>query len=119
MERSTQDLRKLQLEDGLISLLLQAVEKGEKPDADDVNQQGPEAQWLLQLWGHFLSDGGLLKRKYEDSGGSQSWQQLVVAHTLREEIMRELHSGSLEGHLRVDKTVSKSRKDSTGRECFK
>jgi len=43
----------------------------------------------------------------EDSGGGQSWQQLVVPHTLREEIMRELRSGALEGHLGVDKTVSK------------
>jgi len=107
VQRSTQDLRKLQLEDGPISLLLQAVEKGEKPDAGDVNQQGPKAQRLLQLWGRLLSDGGLLKRKYEDNGGSQSWQQLVVAHTLREGITRELHSGALEGHLGVDKTVSK------------
>jgi len=107
VQRSTQDLRKLQLEDGPISLLLQAVEKGEKPDAGDVNQQGPKAQRLLQLWGRLLSDGGLLKRKYEDNGGSQSWQQLVVPHTLREEITRELHSGALEGHLGVDKTVSK------------
>ena len=74
VERSTQDLRKLQLEDGPISLLLQAVEKGEKPDAGDVNQQGPEAQWLLQLWERLLSDGGLLKRKYEDRGGGQPWQ---------------------------------------------
>ena len=107
VERSPQDLRKLQLEDGPISLLLQAVEKGEKPDAGDVRQEGPEAQRLLQLWERLLADGGLLKRKYEDSGGNRSWQQLVVPHTLREEIMRELHSGALEGHLGVEKTVSK------------
>ena len=66
--------RKLQLEDGPISLLLQAVERAEKPDAGDVNQQGPEAQWLLQLWERLYSDGGLLKRKYEDRGGGQPWQ---------------------------------------------
>ena len=74
VERSTQDLRKLQLEDGPISLLLQEVERAEKPDAGDVNQQGPEAQWLLQLWERLYSDGGLLKRKYEDRGGGQPWQ---------------------------------------------
>jgi len=107
VERSPQDLRKLQLEDGSISLLLQAVEKGEKPDVGDDKQEGPEAQWLLQLWECLLADGGLLKRNYEDSGGNQSWQQLLVPHTLREEIMREFHSGALEGHLGVDKTVSK------------
>ena len=106
-ERSNQDLRKLQLEDGPIRLLLQAVEKGEKPDVGNVRRQGPEAQRLLQLWGRLIADGGLLKRMYEDVHGSQSWQQLVVPHVLREEIMQELHSGALEGHLGVDKTVAK------------
>ena len=79
-ERSPQDLCKFQLEDGPISLLLQAVEKGEKPDAGDVRHEGPEAQRLLQLWERLFVDSGLLKRKYEDTGGIQAWQQLVVPH---------------------------------------
>ena len=56
-ERSPQDLRKFQLEDGLIRLLLQAVEKGEKPDAGDVRREGPEAQRLLQLHGRSKRSG--------------------------------------------------------------
>ncbi len=84
-DMSSADLRQLQLEDGLTSLLLQAVEKGEKPDAGDVRREGPEAQRLLQLWGHLTTDSGLLKRKYEDVHGHRSWQQLVVPHQVREE----------------------------------
>ena len=108
-ERSPQDLRKFHLEDGPIRLLLQAVEKREKPDAGDVRCEGSEAQRLLQLRERLFVDSGLLKRKYEDTGGIQAWQQLVVLHMLREEIMNELHAGALEGHLGVDKMVFKIR----------
>ena len=107
LERPPQDLRKLQLEYGPCHLLLQAVEKGKKPDVGDVRREGPEAQRLLQLWERLSVDQGLLKRKYEDARGNSSWQQLVVPRTLREEIMQELHAGPLEGHLGVDKTVAK------------
>ena len=49
VERSSQDLRQLQLDDGPISLLLKAVEAGKKPDVGDIRREGPEAQHLLQL----------------------------------------------------------------------
>ena len=40
-EKSSQNLRP-------ISLILQSLEKNEKPRSDDVRQEGPEAQRLLQ-----------------------------------------------------------------------
>ena len=95
------------MSNGPTGLLLRAVEKGEKPDAGDVRREGPEAQRLLQLWDHLITDDGVLKCKYEDVCGHQSRQQLIVPHTLRDEIMLELHSGALEGHLGVDKTIAK------------
>lgn len=69
-ERPSQDLRNLQLEDGL---LLRAVEKGEKPDIGDVRREGPEAQRLLQLWGRLITDGGLLKQTYMASSPGSKW----------------------------------------------
>ena len=50
---------------------------------------------------------GLLKQKYDSVSGQTSWTQLVVPRMLREEIMQELHAGSLEGHLGEDKTLGK------------
>ena len=55
-----------------------------------------------------MVEEGLLKRKYDSVKGVGSWTQLVVPLVLREEILQELHAGSLEGHLgEVDKTVGK------------
>lgn len=108
--RSPQAFHHLQLEDGPIHLLLEAINRNVKPSMEDVRGEGPEAQRLLQLWDRLLTDDdGLLYRKYDDIRGTQSWQQSVVPHTLRDEIMEQLHAGALEGHLGIDKTVTKIR----------
>ena len=71
----------MQLEDGSIGLILQSLEKGEKPRLDDVRQQGPEAQRLLQLWNRLVLEEGVLKRKYDDTRRRSTWLQLVVPCT--------------------------------------
>ena len=108
-ERSPHEISHLQLEDGPIHLLIEAIGCGTKPNTDDVRREGLEAQRLLQLWKRLCIDNGVLKRKYDDVHGNRSWLQLVVPHSLRSEIMEQLHSGALEGHLGVDKTVAKIR----------
>ena len=106
-EKSSQNLRQMQLGDGPISLILQSLEKNEKPRSDDVRQEGPEAQRLLQLWSRLLVEDGVLKRRYEDTHTPSTWLQLVVPHTLREEVLEEIHAGALEGHLGEEKSLHK------------
>ena len=106
-EKSSQNLRQMQLGDGPISLILQSLEKNEKPRSDDVRQEGPEAQRLLQLWSRLLIEDGVLKRRYEDTHTTSTWLQLVVPHTLREEVLEEIHAGALEGHLGEEKSLHK------------
>ena len=97
----------MQLGDGPISLILQSLKKSEKPRPDDVRQEGPEAQCLLQLWSRLLVEDGVLKWRYEDTHTTSTWLQLVVPHTLREEVLREIHAGALEGHLGEEKSLYK------------
>ena len=44
---------------------------------------------------------------YDDTRRRSTWLQLVVPHTLREEVLEELHAGALEGHLGEEKTLYK------------
>lgn len=98
-EHSTQDPHKLQLDDPTTRAVLQAVEKDQHLEPDVIARGGPEVRRLVQLWGRLMVEEGLLKRKYDNVKGQISWTQLVVSRVLREEIMQELHAGSLEGHL--------------------
>ncbi len=63
----------------------------------------------MQLWDRLFVENGILKRQYEGVRGHDSWTQFVVPLKLRDEILKELHSGALEGHLGEDKTVGKVR----------
>ena len=74
-----------------------------------MNAQGPDAQRLAQLWDRLVTDNGVLKRCYEDTLGHITWLQLVVPRCLKEDILRELHSGALEGHLGEEETLKKIR----------
>ena len=82
-ERSPQEISRLQLEDGPIYLLIEAIGCGAKPSFEDVRREGPEAQRLLQLWERLSINKGVLKRKYDDVRRNWSWLQLVVPHSLK------------------------------------
>ena len=85
--------------------MLHAVERNQQPEP--IALGGPEIRRLMQIWDHLLLEDGLLKWKYDNTKGSNYWSQMIVPHVLREEIMQELHAGSLEGHLGEDKTLGK------------
>ena len=106
-EQSPQTLCQLQLDDPTTGVVLQAVEKNQKPEAGVIARGEPEVRRLIQLWDRLLVEEGLLKRKYDSEAGKKIWMQLVVPHALREEIIQELHAGPLEGHLGEDKTLGK------------
>lgn len=105
-EWTSAEMRTLQVEDGPINLLLQAVEKGEMPEPDIARGQGPEAQRLVQIWRKLVVEDGVLKRKYDNCNGLV-WSQLVLPRTRRDEVLQELHAGALEGHLGTEKTLGK------------
>ena len=101
-ERSSMEIRKLQLEDGAIGFVLRAMEKEEKPTYEASRSQRHVAQRLTQLWERLFVRKGILRRKFDDCKPTRlplSWSQLVLPGILRNEAMQELHAGALEGHL--------------------
>ena len=109
VERTGEELHQLQCNYGPTGLIVKCLEKGVKPKAEDVRQQGPEAQRLTQLWNRLVLEEGVLKRKYDDATSGCTIVQLVVPPPLREEVLKELHSGALEGHMGEEKTLHKAK----------
>ncbi len=106
---SPHTLRKAQLDDPTIGPALRAMEAKENLKPDAIARGGPAVRRLVQLWDRLFVENGILKRQYESIRGHDSWTQFVVPLKLRDEILKELHSGALEGHLGEDKTVGKVR----------
>ena len=105
-DKSDKEFQQGQRHDGPIGLLLSAVEKGERPTTGEVRGQGPEAQCLAQLWDKLLVEEGVLKQ-YEDTQRHSVRLQLVVSHSMRKQVLHELHVGALGGHLGEEKTLLK------------
>ena len=105
-DKHTSEMRKLQLSDTVIGPILQAKEKEQKPSPDDVKVQPRSTSRLVQQWDQLEVKGGLLWRVMENGGGNEV-RQLIVPQGLRTEVLQELHSGAVGGHLGEEKTLKK------------
>ena len=104
---SQQELREAQLADPNLTEILKAKEAGTDAPPRTPQGQAMELQRLTQLWNQLRVKDGLLWREFEDEQGPSSTLQLVVPRKYREQIVMELHSGAMGGHLAVDKTHSR------------
>ena len=100
---SSEDIRRMQLNDNIVGSLLQAKETNQKPLADHAKCQGLEYRRLYQQWNQLVAQEGVLWRYYAQPREQQGWLQLVVPRNLRPSILEELHQGVGSGHLGHDK----------------
>ena len=107
IERTPEELRKLQQADDEIGPILQALEDNKQ--LSTVNLQGKSRSYrlLLQQWNQLYVQNGLLFRRFEDISGHKKWAQFIVPQTLRKEVMNALHSGYAGGHLGENKMLGK------------
>ena len=107
IERTLEELRKLQQTDDEIGPVLQALE--DKKQFSTIGQQGKSRSYrlLLQQWDQLYTENGLLFRRYEDTMGRKKWAQFVVPQVVRKEVLSALHNGITGGHLGEDKTRGK------------
>ena len=102
-----EELQTAQENDPHIGDILKAKRDGK--DSKQISTRGcsPEFKRLLQLWNQFCVKRDLLYRVYESEDGKGHYLQLVVPAMFQQEILQQLHSGPVGGHLGTDKTHSK------------
>ena len=99
------NVRDIQLADPTLGPLLLGKEAGEKPDK--LGNMSRSSRRLLQIWDQLMVCDRVLCRRFETSDGSHSIAQLVVPKALREEVLSDLHEGTVGGHLGVDKILAR------------
>ena len=78
----------------------------------EYSPQDLESKRLLQPWDQLLLKDDVLYCRLPSATGSGLHNKLVVPKVLRPEVLKELHEGSLGGHLGTEKTLWKLK------ECF-
>ena len=99
-----EQLRKLQDDDPDISPVIQWIEGGITPSAQELAVCSPATRHL-HLQSDLLSiDNNILIRCFPKKDGSGNLKQLLVPQTMRKEIVYHEHNTILSGHLGVKKT---------------
>ena len=105
--QSEVSLRDLQLADPDVGPILRGKDSGQKPPLSESLANGPSYWRLHQIWRQLIVQDGILWRVFESNDGNTSHLQLVTPTALREEVLHDVHGGTMSGHLGEDKTLAK------------
>ena len=108
-ERSSMEIRELQLADEALGPLMTAMEAEQRPDASTTCGKSRSYSLLLQQWDQLYMQDGVLFRNYQNTSGNTQWSQLVVPKACQDEVIHSLHGGTTSGHLGEEKTLSRLR----------
>ena len=101
--RKDDEIKQQQLQDPILREIIECKQKNTRPQP----QQNLESRRLLQLWDQLLLKQDLLYCTLPSAIGPGLQDKLVIPKVLRPEILKDLHEGSLGGHLGTDKTLGK------------
>ena len=97
------NIKHLQLEDPVLGPIIRCKQSNTSPRT----QQNLERRCLLQLWDQLLLKQEVLYCRLPSVTGTGFQDKLVIPKVLRAEVLKELHDGSLGGHLGTEKTLWK------------
>ena len=91
--------------------MLKDLEQWRTPDTTTTRSQPPHLRRLIQQWKQLQIRDGVLWRQFQNTTDEVAPEvlQLVIPQSLRAEVLQELHSGLVGGHLGEDKTMARLR----------
>ena len=104
---SNDQLRKHQLQDKHIGVVLKWMEEGARPPWEKVSGLGRVVKAYWAQWDLLVIHEGVLYRRWLSDSGSQDRDLMVVPQILRKDILSELHNSPTAGHLGQKKTRGK------------
>ena len=99
---TTEDLRKLQVEDRNVGRAAHLVHEGKKLSGKDLKKETNQTRKILSKWPQLCIKDGLLYRKIQLNG--EDVFQLVLPQKLRRIVMEQLHDAA--GHQRSERTLA-------------
>jgi hypothetical protein len=103
-ERDRSTLRREQLADDDLGMLLHEVEAGQRPEWRDISERSPVYKRYWAEWKSLAVRNGVLKRHWDSAYGKIRTAQIVIPRSKVREVLAEIHEGTSGGHLGFKKT---------------
>ena len=105
------DVYEAHLADPVLGPMLRSIEEGKKTSAKETQCASRPTRRLMQLWDQLQVLGHTLCRVFESQDGRtcSSVVQQVIPEVLLEEVLKDLHEGTMGGHLGTEKTLARLR----------
>ena len=102
-------VRQAQMADPVTSMVMEWVNKGEKPKFEDIRTEGREAKFYYENFSSLRITEGILQREL-DPPDAVIRQQICLPPCLHQEALSQCHSSLTAGHFGKNKTLSNVKK---------
>jgi len=106
----SEEWRRDQLADSVISIFLKGKELNRKPLFQDLASLDSSAKIYLSYWDALFLKNGVLYKKWESPNSKSEILQVVVPYNRINQILITAHDSPSGGHFGINKTLDKIRK---------
>ena len=107
LAKPPEELAKLQLEDPDIAAILKAKRENQKPSSDQIATQSPAVRHYWLMWDSLKLRSDVLFRTFTKANGIDTYEQLVLPRSLKQDVLYQMHNSVTAGHMGVKKTKEK------------
>ena len=102
------EMKKYQLDDQDIRAVLQVKASGIRPSSQEMVTKSPACSHYWVLWDGLVLVDGILYKRFTKKDGKGNYLQLLIPSALKRDILCQMHSSLLSGHLGSKKTKQKT-----------
>ena len=105
---AVEDLRELQLSDPVIGPVFKSKLQNVHPPDSELKALSKSTRRLYQIWNQLVIHENRLYRQYQKTNNDDSViLQLIVPESKREQVLTEMHGGTMSRHLGEEKTLAR------------
>ena len=98
-------IREYQENDSDLTVIIRAVETGQKPCHNEIVTLSPAARYYWSTWDSLVMHEGCLYRQFYRRDGTGSHLQFLVPKSLKDDILYQVHNTIASGHLGRKRTL--------------
>lgn len=102
-----EELREMQENDGDLGPIIKWKRKDSRPNSTEMEKYSAATRHYWMIWESLKIKNGLLYKQYCRRDGVDDYNQFMVPHKMKQEVLENMHNSLMSGHLGKNKTKGK------------